>query len=319
MMRRARPSKAGKTADASAQSYGRLVQARLPGLLDRIRETVEALERAYEGKGAATGPGGESHLWEHTAQVASLTFKLARMEGMDDDAALVPVLAALFHDAGKFAGGEYHGGDTAEEEESAKVARRLLGGTPLKPAELRAVLGGLGALYNEKSPKNRVAALVHDADFLSKFGAMGVAAFFTKATLRGRSMHGAMLGHLSKELTYAACLPGNMRTAAGRRMAAGKARDSLGFFRKLLRELRDAGVADLRVRKLRIQDPRAPRAAGRRLEILLAASPVCPRCHAPWEAAWSTAEGVKCTKLDIDWHCADCGESLETSFCLPEV
>jgi len=302
----------------AARNYEQLVEARLPGLLGKLRQAVEDSEKAYEGKDAKDAES-ESHLWEHTEHVASLAFKLARAEGMEDAAALVPVLAALFHDAGKFAGGEYHGEDTIEEEESAKVARRLLSGSGLKAADLRAVLRGLGALYNEKSAKDRVAALVHDADFLSKFGAMGVAAFFTKATLRGRSLQRAVLGYLSKELTYAACLPANMRSAAGRALASKKAKDSIGFFRKLLGELREAGVADLRIRKLRILDPRAPRDAGRPMEILLAASPACPRCRAPWQAAWSAEDGVKCTKLNIDWHCADCGEQLETSFCLPEV
>ena len=289
-----------------------MIEERFPGLIAKIREEIENSEKKYEiqnGKSDFT----ESRLWEHTTHVASLAFKLARAEKRSP---LLPAVAALFHDAGKFADGSYHFENTIEEEESAETARRILTGFGMKPEELAKTLAGIKALYNEKSSKNYIAAIVHDADFLSKFGAMGVAAFFTKAALRGRTMESAMLGHLSKELTYAACLPQNMRTAAGKKLAAQKARETVKFFRKLLGELRESGVAGLRIRRLRISDPRSNK---RNMEILLAASKECHKCGNLWQAAWYTEDGVKCTKLNVEWHCADCGGSLETSFCLPEV
>ena len=186
----------------------------------------------------------------------------------------------------------------------------------MKPAELAKTIAGVKALYNEKASKNPIAAIVHDADFLSKSGAMGVAAFFTKATLRGRALESAMLGWLSKELTYAACLPQNMRTAAGKKLAAQKSRDTIGFFRKLLRELRESGLAELRIRRLRILDPRSRK---KNLEILLAAAHKCLKCGVSWQPAWFMEDGVKCAKLNVEWHCSDCGGELNTSFCLPEM
>jgi HD superfamily phosphodiesterase/predicted RNA-binding Zn-ribbon protein involved in translation (DUF1610 family) len=293
-------------------NWTRVVEERFPGLIAKIREVIENSEKDYEiqnGKDSSA----ESHLWEHTTHVASLAFRLARAEKRQP---LLPTLAALFHDAGKFAGGSYHVENTIEEEESSETAKRILGEAGMKPAELAKTLTGIKALYNEKTSKNAIAAIVHDADFLSKFGAMGVAAFFTKAALRGRTLESAMLGWLSKELTYAACLPQNMRTAAGKKLAAQKARDTIVFFRKLLGELRESGGVDLRIRRLRISDPRSRK---KHLEILLAASLKCPQCGSSWQSAWFTEDGVKCTKLNVDWHCADCGSSLGASFCLPEV
>jgi len=278
----------------------------------KVREEIEDSEKKYEAQNGKD-VSGESHLWEHSTHVASLAFWLSREEKR---APLLPALAALFHDAGKFAGGHYHGENTIEEEESAETAKRLLSEAGVKPAELAKVLAGIKALYNEKSSKNFIAAIVHDADFLSKFGAMGVAAFFTKAALRGRTIEGAMLGWLSKELTYAACLPKNMRTAAGKKLAVKKARDTISFFRKLLDELRETAGVGLRISRLHISDPRSRK---RNLEILLAASRECTQCGSPWESAWFTEDGVKCTKLNVEWHCAGCGCLLETSFCLPEV
>ena len=289
-----------------------LIEERFPGLIAQVREEIEKSEKDYEIQNGKDDPA-ESHLWEHSTHVASLAFRLARAEKRSP---LLPAIAALFHDAGKFAGGRYHGENTIEEEESAEMAKRILSAAGMKPAELSRTLAGVKALYNEKAAKNSIAAIVHDADFLSKFGAMGVAAFFTKAALRGRTIEGAMLGYLSKELTYAACLPQNMRTAAGKKLAEQKARDTIRFFRKLLGELRESGVAGIGIRRLRIADPRFRK---RNLEILLAASRECHQCGSLWQEAWSTEDGVKCTKLNVEWHCSDCGASFETSFCLPEV
>jgi len=284
-----------------------VIEERFPGLTARVREEIENSEKNYETLNGKDG-SAESHLWEHTTHVVSLAFRLARAEKRPP---LPPTLAALFHDAGKFAGGQYHGENTIEEEESAAMAKRVLSEAGMKPAELAKTLAGIRALYNEKASKNSIAAIVHDADFLSKFGAMGIAAFFTKAALRGRTIESAMLGWLSKELTYAACLPQNMRTAAGKKLAEQKARDTIGFFRKLLGEMKESGVADLRIRRLRIPDPRS---SGKNLEILLAASIKCPQCGGSLQSAWFTEDGVKCTKLNVEWHCDECGGSLGPSF-----
>jgi len=287
----------------------REIESRFPGLIDKVREIIQDSEKAYEGGNGRS----ESFLWEHTMHVASIADRLAQTEGVDP---LVPVVAALFHDAGKFVGGEYHSEGTIEEEESARIADRLLRRCGMNATDTRKVLSGLKALYNDKIRKNRVAAILHDADFLSKFGALGVASFFTKSTLRGRTLRSSVLGHLSKELTYAACLPLNMQTAAGKKLASQKARDSIKFFRSLLVELRDARIADLEIRQLRI-----PYTAPRRriLAIQLVSSRTCPECGSNWEMGWATEKGVKCNKLSVDWRCSRCGEQLETSFCLPEI
>jgi HD superfamily phosphodiesterase len=289
-------------------SYG-MIESRFPGLTGGVRELIQNSESAYEG---GDGPS-ESLLWEHTMHVTSIAHQLACAEGLDP---LIPAIAALFHDAGKFAGGQYHPDDTIEEEESARIAERLLRDFGMKKADIRRVLSGLRALYNEKAKNNTIAAIIHDADFLSKFGALGIAAFFTKSVLRGRTLRSSVLGFLSKELTYAACLPLNMHTAAGRKLAAKKAADSLKFFRLLLEELREARIAKLKIRRIKIPSPSD---GSRFLKIQLVVSPTCPECSGRWNMAWATEKGIKCTKLNVDWGCAQCGERLETSFCLPEI
>ena len=285
------------------------IESRFPGLMNKLREIIRDSENTYEG----VSSGSESFLWEHTTHVASIADRLAQSERVDP---LIPVVAALFHDAGKFVGGKYHAEGTTEEMESARIAERLMREYGMKVTDIRKVLSGLKALYNESIGKNRIAAILHDADFLSKFGALGVAAFFTKATLRGRTLRSAVLGHLSKELTYAACLHLNMHTVAGKTLAAQKAKATQKFFHALLIELRDERIADLKIHRLKIPHP------SRRHQLLairLVASQNCPGCGKDWNLGWTTEKDVKCNKLNIDWSCSHCSEQIETSFCLPEI
>jgi HD superfamily phosphodiesterase len=288
-------------------NFSSLVEARYPGLMAKVRALIEDSETLYESRKKPS----ESLLWEHTLHVASIAYQLACIEGLDP---LNPVIAALFHDAGKFAGGQYHRDNIIEEEESARIAEKLLNQAGMKAVDIREVLSGLKALYNEKASKSPIAAVIHDADFLSKFGALGIAAFFTKSTLRGRTLRSSLLSYLSKELTYAACLPLNMHTAAGHKMAAKKAADSLRFFRSLLAELREARIADLKIRHLRVQAE-----DNRTFKIQYVAAPACPACGFAWGMTWSTEKGIKCRKLNLDWSCKHCSERIETSFCLPEI
>jgi len=292
-----------------AFEYPSVVESRFPGLIDKVREVIEKSERKHEGSDGSS----ESFLWEHTIHATLIALQLAEAEGLDP---LIPVVAALFHDAGKFAGGQYHSDDTAEEEESARIAQKLLRQFGMKSAEIRKVVSGLKALYKENARKNTVAAILHDADFLSKFGALGVAGFFIKSALRRRTLRSTVLGYLSKELTYASCLPLNMHTASGRKLAAKKASDSLKFFRALLAELRDARIANLKIRQIRIPHPKVKDQV---LKVQLVVSPTCPKCGGSGNIAWTTDKGIKCRKLNVDWACSECSERLETSFCLPEI
>jgi len=289
--------------------FVRIIEARAPGLIERVRAEIESVERSFDGRARK----GESYLWEHTVHVASLGLRLALS---DKRPPLLPVLAALFHDAGKFAAGRYHEDDVAEEESAARLAERFLKVEDFSDKEAASVTSALRALYDEQARKTWISDIVHDADFLAKFGALGTAQFFVKSTLRGRTLRQALGHSLSKELTYAACLPDNMRTAAGRRLARAKSRDSLAFFLGLLKEMKEAGGVDLVIRKLRVQ----PAATGRRaVDVRLAVPRACPACGGTGAVTFSTEPGLKCEKLEALWACRRCGESSTVAFCLPEI
>jgi HD superfamily phosphodiesterase len=286
-----------------------LVEKRAPGLVGRIRAGIEAAERSFDGRARS----GESHLWEHTVHVASLAHRLALAEGRPP---LLPVLAALFHDHGKFEGGRYHEDDRVEEEAAAKTAELFLDDAGFAAKDIASVATALRSLYDERARKTWISDIVHDADFLAKFGALGAAQFFVKSTLRGRTLRQALAHSLSKELTYAAALPDNMRTAAGRRLARRKAKDSLAFFLGLLKEIKEAGGADLVIRKVRVQPAGAGLAP---VEVRMAVPRSCPACGGAGAVTFTTDPGVKCEKLEAIWACRACGESATFAFCLPEI
>jgi HD superfamily phosphodiesterase len=291
------------------EDFAKIVESRYPGLVTRVRTLVEQSEAAYNESPRTS----ESFLWEHTTYVASLAARLSRAEKTDP---LAPVLAALFHDAGKFAGGLYHEGDRAEEDDAARLAEKLLGEAGANRPEIGRVAAGLRALYRQGARRNIVADLVHDADFLSKFGTLGAAQFFTKSTLRGRTLRSAITASLSKELTYAACLAENMRTRAGRAMAAAKSRSTSKFFRALFRELAEAGAGDFAVRTFDIRPPGRKRLPVR---VRLVVPKRCPACGGRWTFAFRTSRGLKCEKLEADIVCERCRDASNIAFCLPEI
>ncbi|MGA2533748.1 MAG: HD domain-containing protein [Candidatus Aminicenantales bacterium] len=280
-----------------------------PGLVERTRKLVEESEKKFSG---SKNPAG-GFLWEHTVLVASLSFRLAKAEKEDADLAAI---AALFHDAGKFSGGRYHRDQKPEEEAAARLAREILEDEGLEMARVGHVVRTLRSLYNGGARRNRLADIIHDADFLSKFGLLGVAQFFVKSTLRGRNLEAAIMNHLSKELTYAAVLPQNMRTESGRKLAGKKSQETLRFYRSFLAELETAHGMDFRVRT-----PEVRRSGNRprRLKVMLVTPAACDSCGGRWDIDFRTDKGVKCETLEAAVRCGSCGAAHQISFCLPEI
>lgn len=289
------------------RGFAASLAGRYPGLLEKIQAVIVEAERKF------AGPSSEaegSFLWEHTLHVAGLAFKLAETEKRNP---VLTAVAALFHDAGKFSDGLYHAGQIAEEERAAVLAERLLPKSRMKAADRTAVVSALRDLYRQGSQPNPLADLVHDADFLSKFGYLGVASFFTKSALRGRTLRDAVIRSLSKELTYASGLPLNMRTQAARDLAVRKSTDSLSFYRSLLEELRTVHDLPFRIHTRRIRRP------GKPLTVRLVLPRSCEACGGSWTIETETVRGLKCETLEARAACRDCGKSHDLAFCLPEM
>lgn len=288
-----------------------LIQPHFPGLLTRIQKLIEDSEEEFQKRDRTESEG--SYLWEHTLHAANIAQRICLTDNRDP---LLPVIAALFHDAGKFIGGHYHEKDTPEEQTAARLAGEILSKKGMDSVQVQAVTEALESLYTEKSPENTIADVVHDADFLAKSGYLGVAHFFIKSTLRGHTLLQTLIQSLSKEFTYASVLPENMRTKAGRAIAVQKSKRTLSFYKGLLQELRDHRRVNLEIEEIFWPCPKDPR---KKMKLLMVLPEKCPRCGKNLNPKYSSSQGIKCTKLIAEIKCQHCPEKYEISFCLPEI
>ena len=287
-----------------------LISSAYPDLIKRLKRHIQESEAEYSGHSEEIK---ESFLWDHTIQVASVALKLAILEKTDP---LIPVIAALFHDSGKFRQGDYHAKEIPEEEHAATVAEELLEGVGMASEQVQVTVQSLNALYRENIAGTKATNIVHDADFLVKFGFLGAANFFMKTALRGKPLQTSVLNYLSKELTYAFHLPENMRTLSAKRLAKKKKKGSLTFFYGLLDELCEADIACYTVERMKITQTKKQNAP---LEVFLVLPDKCPTCEGEFTKEWTTEKGIKCEKLNVSVFCRDCNCPYDFSFCLPEI
>jgi len=100
------------------------------------------------------------------------------MKGVDSD---VLEVAALLHDVGKYVEkgrkAVDHGGI------SAAMAQEFLNSMEFDEEKVAAVCHAIRVHTHGEEPRSVEAKIVHDADFLDKMGAVGVATLFIKACL----------------------------------------------------------------------------------------------------------------------------------------
>ena len=290
-----------------------MLETRFPGLHARIENMLVDAEARYNHQ---SEQGPSEFLLEHARRTAAIAHKLSAMEGVD---AFLPALVALYHDAGKFHEGEYHKDDIPEEEHAAVLAASMLAEFGVEPSDIQAVLRALRALYDDRLPCVGPCRIVQDADRLDKLGTLGVGAFFTKATLRGRGLVDALVQSLSRELTYALAAPRSMFTHTGKKLAAEQAAKSIAFFEDLLVDLENWGIASFERRSIILEENFRTRggAAVKRMEVTIVMPRACPDCGASLGLTHLRERGVKCEKLTARFACAGCDYARETSFCLP--
>lgn len=291
----------------------KLLEARFPGLHARIEQTLIDAEARYN---CQTKQAPSEFLLEHSQRTAAIAHQLAAMEQVD---AFLPVLVALCHDAGKFHEGEYHQDDVPEEEHAAILAGRMLAESGAERADVEAVRAALRSLYDDRLPSLQACRIVQDADRLDKLGALGVGAFFTKATLRGRGLVDALVHTLSRELSYALAAPHSMLTETGKRLAGEQTAKTVAFFDELLHDLERWGIAAFERRPLLVEGDFRARDGARvqKVQVTLVMPRACPDCEAPIELTHRSERGLKCDMLKARFACQSCDYARNISFCLP--
>jgi uncharacterized protein len=291
----------------------RLLELRFPGLHARIEQTLVDSEARYNQQ---QRQAPSNFLREHTQHTAAIAHRLALREGVDPFA---PVLVALFHDAGKFHNGQYHEDKVPEEEHAAVLAGEILAQFGLASAEIGTVQQALRSLYDDRLPCDGASRIVQDADRLDKLGGLGIASFFTKATLRGRGLMDALASSLSRELSHALAAPRSMLTESGRELAHAQSAKTVAFFDALLADLEDSGIASFERRTLVVEGDFRTR-DGESVDavpVTIVMPRACPDCESPIVLTHRLERGVKCEMLKARLACKACAWSREVSFCLP--
>src|SRR3990170_1221759 len=290
-----------------------VLEARFPGLHARIEKMLIDAEARYSRQ---TNQVPSEFLLEHTRRTAAIAHKISRMEGVDS---FLPVLVALYHDAGKFHEGEYHKDDVPEEEHAAVLAGSMLAEFGVERNDIEAVLEALRALYDDRLPCVGPCRIVQDADRLDKLGALGVGAFFTKATLRGRGLVDALVHTLSRELSYALAAPRSMLTETGQMLAREQTPKTVAFFDELLHDLERWGIAAFERRTLLVEGDFRTRdgASVQKTQVTIVMPRDCPDCEAPLELTHRRERGLKCEMLKARFACQSCDYARDISFCLP--
>ncbi|MCX7172539.1 MAG: HD domain-containing protein [Proteobacteria bacterium] len=291
----------------------KVLEDRFPGLYANIEKLLVEAEAQYNTQ---TGQAPSEFLLEHTQRTAAIAHKISVLEGVD---AFLPVLVALFHDAGKFHEGEYHKDGIPEEEHAALLAGQMLTEFQVERGDIDSVLEALRALYDERLPCLGPCRIVQDADRLDKLGPLGVSAFFLKAALRGRGLIDALVQTLSRELTYAVAAPRSMFTATGRRLAGEQAPKTIAFFDQLLDQLESWGIASFDRHTIVLDEDFRTRdgAIACGLEVTIAMPRACPDCGGPLTLTHMREQGLKCERFIARFKCGGCGYASGTSLCLP--
>jgi len=290
-----------------------VLEARFPGLYASVEQMLVDSEARFNRQ---NNQSPSEFLLEHTQRTAAIAHRISGMEGVDS---FLPILVALFHDAGKFHDGEYHKDDIPEEEHAAVLAEKMLSEFRVEQRDVVAVLEALRALYNDKLPCVGACRIVQDADRLDKLGTLGIAAFFTKAALRSRGLIDALAQNGSRELTYALAAQRSMFTESGKQLAGKRAAKTASFFDDLLEDLETWGIASFERRTIVLEEDFHTRdgASIQRMEVTIMMPRACPDCNASLGLSHARGRGVKCEKLTARFACDGCGYAAETSFCLP--
>ena len=119
------------------------------------------------------------HGWPHVKRVQRLCVQLAKnMKEVDSE---VLGVAALLHDVGKHM--EKENSVLDHGVVSADMAEELLRSIKFDDEKLKAVCHAIRVHTHGEQPHSVEAKILHDADFLDKMGAVGVATVFIKACL----------------------------------------------------------------------------------------------------------------------------------------
>jgi len=127
------------------------------------------------------------HAWPHIQRVLHLCETISKSEGQDATVDLdVVKVAALLHDVAKHF--EKEGGSLDHGDVGAVMAENFLKSVDFGDEKINCVCHAIRVHTHREEPTSIEAKIVHDADFIDKLGAVGIATIFIKACLTNKTI-----------------------------------------------------------------------------------------------------------------------------------
>jgi uncharacterized protein len=127
------------------------------------------------------------HAWPHVKRVLYLCAVISKTE--DENTTVdfdVLRVAALLHDVAKHL--EKKDGSTDHGDVGASMAENFLKSIDFEEEKIQLVCHAIRAHTHREEPTSMEAKILHDADFLDKLGAVGIATIFIKACLTNKTI-----------------------------------------------------------------------------------------------------------------------------------
>jgi len=123
--------------------------------------------------------------WQHVQRVFRLCLKIAELERENVDLEVLKA-AALLHDIAKHV--QKNNPSINHGAVGAEMAEAFLRKCGFPESKIKAVCHAIRAHTHVEEPASIEAKILHDADFIDKLGAVGIATIFVKACLTNQTI-----------------------------------------------------------------------------------------------------------------------------------
>lgn len=147
------------------------------------QKKLELIERYSREQAAKLG----LHVWPHVQRVLHLCTEISKLESQNARVDLdVLRTAVLLHDVAKHL--DKGDGSIDHGDVGASMAESFLKSIDYEEEKIRLVCHAIRVHTHREEPTSIEAEILHDADFLDKLGAVGIATIFIKACLTNKTI-----------------------------------------------------------------------------------------------------------------------------------